>query len=87
MTSLLRADEKAEGRYGWISEHIQRLIDVASDKEFLQLPDPRLDVAIPSFTPDSTRLITLTNGTAPGIHIWDLRSIRQQLAALGLGSK
>jgi serine/threonine protein kinase/WD40 repeat protein len=64
-----------------------RLVNVASNEELLQLPDPRLDVAIPFFTPDSTRLIALTNGTAPGIHIWDLRSIRQQLAAIGLASK
>jgi serine/threonine protein kinase/WD40 repeat protein len=64
-----------------------RLVDAASCREILQLPDPRLDSAIPSFTPDGTRLITLTNGTVPGIHVWDLRSIRRELAAMGLDWK
>src|SRR5262249_19616680 len=61
-----------------------RLVDVASGHEFAQLPDPFLDLASPYFTPDGTRLITLTNGTVPGIHVWDLSSIRRELAALGL---
>jgi hypothetical protein len=30
------------------------------------------------------RLITLSNGTDPGIHVWDLRSIQRELAARGL---
>jgi serine/threonine protein kinase/WD40 repeat protein len=64
-----------------------RLVEVASGREVAQLPDPRLDRAIPLFTPDGTRLITLTNGTVPGIHVWDLRSIRQELATLGLDWK
>jgi WD40 repeat protein len=61
-----------------------RLVDVASGREIAQLPDPHLDAATPSFTPDGTRLITLTNGNVRGIHVWDLRSIRRELAALGL---
>jgi serine/threonine protein kinase/WD40 repeat protein len=60
-----------------------RLVDVASGRELAYLPDPHLDVAFPSFTPDG-RLITLTNGNVRGIHIWDLRSIRQELATMGL---
>jgi WD40 repeat protein len=61
-----------------------RLVDVASGREIAQLPDPSLDIAHPLFTPDGTRLITLTNGNVRGIHIWDLRSIRQELATMGL---
>jgi len=61
-----------------------RLVDAASGNEILQLPDPNLDVANLSFTPDGTRLITLTNGNVRGIHIWDLRSIRKELAMTGL---
>jgi serine/threonine protein kinase/WD40 repeat protein len=61
-----------------------RLAEAASGREIFQLPDPRLNNAIPLFTPDGTRLITLTNGTVPGVHVWDLRSIRKQLAPLGL---
>jgi serine/threonine protein kinase/WD40 repeat protein len=64
-----------------------RLVDVASGGEILQLPDPHLNRAIPLFTPDGTRLITLSNGTVAGIHIWDLRSIRRELATLGLDWK
>jgi hypothetical protein len=33
------------------------------------------------------RLVTLTNGTVRGIHVWDLRSIRRELAAIGLDWK
>jgi hypothetical protein len=62
-------------------------VDAASGSEILQLPDPRLNNAIPLFTPDGTRLITLTSRNVPGIHIWDLRSIRQELAKLGLDWK
>jgi hypothetical protein len=61
-----------------------RLVEAASGREIIQLPDPRLESALPLFTPDGTRLITLTNGNVPGIHIWDLRSIRRQLAKMGL---
>jgi serine/threonine protein kinase/WD40 repeat protein len=64
-----------------------RLVDVASGREIAQLPDPHLDVVIPWFSPDGARLITLTNGAVPGIHVWDLRSIRQQLATMGLDWK
>jgi WD40 repeat protein len=64
-----------------------RLVDAASGREITQLPDPHLDVAHPLFTPDGTRLITLTNGNVPGIHIWDLRSIRRELETLGLDWK
>jgi WD40 repeat protein len=61
-----------------------RLVDAATGDEILELPDPHLDLARPLFTPDGKRLITLTNGTVRGIHVWDLRSIHRQLAALGL---
>jgi serine/threonine protein kinase/WD40 repeat protein len=64
-----------------------RLVDAASCSEILQLPDPRLNSSIPLFTPDGTRLITLTSGNVPGIHVWDLRSIRQELAKMGLDWK
>jgi hypothetical protein len=61
-----------------------RVVEAASWGEIFQLPDAHLDRAIPLFTLDSKRLITLTNGTAPGIHVWDMGSIRQQLATMGL---
>jgi serine/threonine protein kinase/WD40 repeat protein len=61
-----------------------RLVDVASGNEILELPDPHLDNALPLFSADGTRLITLTKGTVPRIHVWNVRSIRQELATLGL---
>jgi WD40 repeat protein len=64
-----------------------RLVEVASGRELLQLPDPQLHSALPLFTPDGTRLITPTSGTVPGIHVWDLRAIRQELAGMGLDWK
>jgi serine/threonine protein kinase/WD40 repeat protein len=64
-----------------------RLVEAASGDEILRLPDPNLDSAISLFTPDGTRLITLTNGSVASVHIWDLRSIRQELAKLGLDWK
>jgi WD40 repeat protein len=63
-----------------------RLVEVASGREMAQLPDPHLDMMAPSFTPDG-RLIMLTNGNVRGIHIWDLRSIRKELATMGLDWK
>lgn len=61
-----------------------RVVEAASGSEILQLPDPHLNRAAPIFTPDGTRLITLSNGAVSGIHIWDLRSIQQELVTLGL---
>jgi hypothetical protein len=61
-----------------------RLFEVASGREIAQLPDPYLDLVAPLFSPDGTRFITLSNGSGRGIHIWDLRSMRQQLATMGL---
>jgi WD40 repeat protein len=63
-----------------------RLVDVASGREIVQLPDPYLEVVTPLFSPDGTRLITRSEGVR-GIHVWDLRSIRQQLATMGLDWK
>src|SRR6516225_10020139 len=60
------------------------LVDVGSGRELAQLAHPHLDSAHLAFTPDGTRLIMLTNGTVRGIHIWDLRSIRKELARMGL---
>jgi serine/threonine protein kinase/WD40 repeat protein len=64
-----------------------RLVDIASGQEIMQLPDPHLDLTKPLFSADGTRLITIANGDVPGIHIWDLRSIRQELATMGLDWK
>ena len=54
-------------------------------REFATLEDANLDLtALPVFTPDGTKLIGFSNGKVKGIHVWDLRLIRQHLAAMGL---
>jgi WD40 repeat protein len=64
-----------------------RLVNVASGREVSQLADPHLDSAHLAFSPDGTRLITLTNGTVRGIHVWDLCSICGELATMDLDWK
>jgi hypothetical protein len=64
-----------------------RLVEVASGREITQLPDPYLDLAVPLFTLDGSRLITLTNGTVKGVHVWEMSSIRKELAKMGLDWK
>jgi len=58
------------------------LMDVASAREVAVLEAPNLDPIIDSvFTPDGTRLVAMS---LKGMHVWDLRRIRQQLKELGL---
>jgi serine/threonine protein kinase/WD40 repeat protein len=60
-----------------------RLIDPDSGRELARLEDPNQDRADDlTFNADGTQL--LTNGEAVSIHVWDLRVIREQLAARGL---
>jgi serine/threonine protein kinase/WD40 repeat protein len=59
-----------------------RLLDVASASEVAVLETPNLDpIQQVLFTPDGTRLVTVALN---GIHVWDLRLVRQQLKELGL---
>jgi Anaphase-promoting complex, cyclosome, subunit 3 len=47
------------------------------------LDDPNQDLCYaPVFSPDGTKLIVVNGGN--GIHVWDLRLIRERLAELGL---
>src|SRR5262249_27783725 len=47
--------------------------------------DPNLDVAEPpAFSPDGTRLVTVTSDKGKGIHVWDLRRIRSVLKEMDL---
>jgi WD40 repeat protein len=64
---------------------IIQLLDAGTGREVARLEDPNQE-AIPYhvFTPDGTRLLTISNGRAGGIHVWDLRAIRAQLKKLGL---
>ncbi len=65
--------------------HIIRLVETESGRELARLEEPNLEVSgCPCFTPDGTRLITITNGTAGGIHVWDLSALRRGLKKMEL---
>ncbi len=67
-----------------ISPGVLALIDPATGREYARLEDPNQDYsAWFAFTPDGTKLVT-SSRLGLAIHVWDLRLIRQQLAALGL---
>ncbi len=60
-----------------------RLLDRATGREVALLEAPNLDATDHiTFTPDGTKLIAVARFT--GIHVWDLRLIRQQLKEMGL---
>jgi eukaryotic-like serine/threonine-protein kinase len=68
-----------------VSTGVIRLLDPAPGRELATLEDPNLDwTYLPVFTPDGTRLISSSNGKVKGIHVWDLRLLRQHLAEMGL---
>jgi WD40 repeat protein len=66
-----------------------RLIDTESGRELVRLDNPHQDaLGALVFTPDADRLIGCSLGpNARGVHVWDLRLIRRQLADRGLDWK
>jgi serine/threonine protein kinase/WD40 repeat protein len=61
------------------------LIDAETGRELARLEDPNLDTGSPpTFTPDGAAIVTISNGKGKGIHIWDLRLIRQTLKEMDL---
>jgi serine/threonine protein kinase/WD40 repeat protein len=62
------------------------LVDPETGREFASLEDPdRRRANCLTFTPDGAELVVGTNGELPAAHVWDLRTIRQDLAGLDLG--
>jgi serine/threonine protein kinase/WD40 repeat protein len=60
-----------------------RLVESATGRELAALEDPNQDGSLPPiFTPDGTELIAIN--PQKGIHVWDLRLVRQRLAEIGL---
>ncbi len=60
-----------------------RLLDPATGDEFATLEDPHMHRPNwMSFTPDGTQLVIAADNRV--IHVWDLRSLRAQLADFGL---
>ncbi len=59
-----------------------RLVETATGRELVRLDNPHQDVLHDLvFTPDGGRLVGCSGGpNAPGVHVWELRLIRRQLA-------
>jgi serine/threonine protein kinase/WD40 repeat protein len=61
-----------------------RLLDAETGRDYARLEDPNKERATDfSFSPDGTLLLVATSD-GPSIHVWDLRLIRGELAAMGL---
>jgi WD40 repeat protein len=66
-----------------ISAAVVQLIDVANWRPLARLQGPEQDqVMVIGFLPDGGRLVVAR--AAGGVHVWDLRLIREQLQTLGL---
>jgi WD40 repeat protein len=67
-----------------LSPGVIHLVEVASGRTLARLEDPNHDRAnILRFSPDSTRLVSMASYSRV-LHVWDLRAIREHLAAMGL---
>jgi WD40 repeat protein len=63
-----------------------RLLDLATDRELATLETPGLaSISWLAFTPDGAQLVG--SGGTHSIHVWDLRLLRQKLAAMDLDWK
>jgi tetratricopeptide (TPR) repeat protein len=65
------------------SQGLLRLLEPATGRELTRLDDQSQARGWLAFTPDGGRLIASSEG-GKVVHVWDLRTIRAQLAALGL---
>jgi WD40 repeat protein/tetratricopeptide (TPR) repeat protein len=66
------------------ANRVIRLVETATGRTLARLESPDLcDVWGATFSPDGSRLVITTND-GPAVHIWDLRTIRNRLAELGL---
>jgi serine/threonine protein kinase/WD40 repeat protein len=60
------------------------LIETETGRPVARLEGPELpDVICATFSPDGSRLVVTTR-PGPAVHVWELRSIRRQLATMGL---
>jgi tetratricopeptide (TPR) repeat protein len=63
---------------------VLRLLDTETGRTLARLESPDLcGVNWATFSPDGSRLVVTTN-EPPAVHIWDLRTIRKQLAEMGI---
>ena len=59
-----------------------RLVETETGRTLARLESPEPSVGWPVFSPDGSRLVVTTND-GPAVHVWDLRTIRRQLASDG----
>jgi WD40 repeat protein len=63
---------------------VVRLLDPETGREYARLSNPGQDESQLAFSLDGTRLVTGNADAEAGLHVWDLRRIRANLAAMGL---
>ena len=67
----------------WTDTAALRLVETATGRELARLEDPDFEMVHDIlFTPDGLRLITVHR--SKGIHVWDLRLLREELTEHGL---
>jgi len=67
----------------WTDTAALRLVETDTGREFARLEDPDFEITHELlFTPDGSRLITVHH--TKGVHLWDLRLLREELAQRGL---
>ena len=75
-----------DGRLGIVQDTSKALglVEIETGRMLARLESPdQHHVGSAAFTPDGSRLVVTTN-EPPCAHVWDLRAIRGQLAAMGL---
>ena len=76
-----------DSRYVVVQEasKVLLLAETETGRTVARLESPDLcDVRWATFSPDGSRLAVTTNDLPAAVHVWDLRVIRKQLAAMGL---
>jgi tetratricopeptide (TPR) repeat protein len=61
---------------------VVRLVDPDTGREYARLEDPNQALSVISFTPDGSQLVTTNHDSS--VHVWNLRTIREELAKMGL---
>ncbi|HEX4070202.1 MAG TPA: WD40 repeat domain-containing protein, partial [Planctomycetaceae bacterium] len=66
------------------ADHVLNLVDAETGSVLARFKSPdSCEVVAAAFTPDGSRLAFSTND-GPAVHVWDLRTVRTELATLGL---
>lgn len=61
------------------------LVESKTGRELARLDDPYGDASsVVCFTPDGRGLLTRASGAVPGLRLWDLALLREELGEIGL---